>query len=342
MVLLPRCGAEKQPVIICKRGDILLRGRDYRGVRALVELPVLRRRHARRKAADAAEKLGVPQADVVRHICAHAQPADGAVPLVLFYTVGLLYVGNTAFDKHPLIAEVAQIRGPPAEAELRIVHDHDKRLCLARGDEVIHRLAHSAGILPAHLVVASAVLEVQHRVFLRAVHITGRRVNEAALEVAHALSPVDLPDESSVRHVPGHAEAEFLVRHLDIVRRSVPRPVDREIRVEHLGSVHVNIEIPRSGSGLVVLERRGEHPALFYYGEIPVPALHLHLLRLRRPEPQYNVAVPAVFDPDVIRDARFLLCRVIVGVHRVGEKPVFIKVLCKSWHWIFLLWANVR
>ena len=93
-------------------------------------------------------------------------------------------------------------RTRPHAGDAAVGHHNDEGLRLAGGDQVVHDQACVSLAAPAHFILASAVLQIQHRITLARIQlIVGRSVNVAAKNGLGALGIEMHFLQMAVRHI---------------------------------------------------------------------------------------------------------------------------------------------
>ena len=143
------------------------------------------------------EHLGTCQRDGVRLHAAHRQACHGAVVLVGQCAEVGIHIGHQFVAQHLLecldtahtIAALAT--GPESLVGHAVGADNDERLDFAFGNEVVHDEVGVALGHPSPLVLAPAVLEVEHRIsHLGFVAVVGGRgIDKCAPQAVGALGP---------------------------------------------------------------------------------------------------------------------------------------------------------
>ena len=203
--------------------------------------------------AHIAELVGIVGGNHAGVAAAHGQAADRAVGAVRNGPVGLLdkahhvaegrLVGVRLGAYHAAalgaVVAAAVLARSGGHADMAVRHHHDHRHGLAGGDQVVHDLGRTAQVEPLVLVAATAVQQVQHRIFLVSGSLVAiRRIDAHAAVVAEGGRVPDL-GHGAVRHVLYHGQVAHLARHhehvaqhlavTDGVRRS---SVDRVVAVD--------------------------------------------------------------------------------------------------------------
>ena len=124
-----------------------------------------------------------------------------------------------AQDSAPARPCAADLTAQPArQADVRITlfHDNQHRLRLSRGQEIVEDEADPSLVRPAGLVLAAAMLQVEHRVARVAIGVVARRrVNEDPPLLVRRLREVPALADLAVRHVLRRVEIDTLLRDLD-------------------------------------------------------------------------------------------------------------------------------
>ncbi len=206
-----------------------------------------------------------------------------------------------------------RLAGP---AGVALLHDHEHRLRLLRGDQVVQDEAHAALVRPAGLVLAAAVLEVEDGIARLAIGVVaGRGVDEDAPPVLGRLREVPALADLAVRHVLGQVVVDALLRDLDPAG-VLAGAVERLARgVVHLHAVdeHPVVVEPRHHG----VRGRGPEAVLALRRGVPlvVEEPEFDLLGVRRLDAEGHAQVG--MDPGILRAADVGGCGDAVGGIRV-------------------------
>ena len=120
----------------------------------------------------------------------HRQTSDGAVSLILLYTVGLLYklyyIGESGLEAtlHGLwqhhgrhLEALAGLARTSLLRDVTVGHHHQHRLGLALSNQVVENLGCTSQFAPGILVATDTVQQVEYRILLTAGFVAGRGVN---------------------------------------------------------------------------------------------------------------------------------------------------------------------
>ena len=138
-----------------------------------------------------------------------------------------------------------------------VIHPDDEGHCLAGGDEVVHDDARLALCAPARLVLAHAMLQVEHGEFLCGVGII--LVGQVDVAVAHLLlhcRPVVHLVDGALRHVFHCVELLVGGGHVDAATPAAGTIEVSAVRVGHAGTVDVQLIVVEA----LILRSRGARP----------------------------------------------------------------------------------
>ena len=125
-----------------------------------------------------------------------------------------------------------------------VVHHDDERPGFALGNQVVHDQVRLALGRPAGLILAAAVLEIQHGIAGRRVLlVVGRRVDEAAPRRVVHLGVVDHLADLPVRHVLERVEVLILGGHFHAAAPAAGAVVVQAAGVRHLRAVHPELVV---------------------------------------------------------------------------------------------------
>ena len=184
-----------------------------------------------------------------------------------------------------------------------LLHDHEHRPRLLRGDQVVQDEAHAPLIRPAGLVLAAPVLEVEDGIARLAIGVVaGRGVDEDAPPDLDRLREVPSLADLAVRHVLRQVVVDALLGHFDparILARAVERPARGVVHLHAVDPHPVVVEAGDYGVG-----RRGGPEAILVLGRgVPrvIEEPELDLLRIRGLDAERDAQV--VVDPRILGPA---------------------------------------
>ena len=196
-----------------------------------------------------------------------------------------------------------RLAGLPRVAAL---HDHDHRLRLLLGDQVVHDEGDVPLVRPAAFVLAGAVLQVQNWIPRIAIGIVAwRRVDEGAAPVLGRLGVVPALADLAVRHVLREVVIDALLRDLDaahLLSAAVKRLAAGVVDLHAVDDQRVVVEARHDR-----VRGPGPDAVVALLGGIALAAeeMELDLLRVRR--------LDAERDAQVGVDAGILLARNVAG-----------------------------
>ena len=271
--------------------DLLVELRGI-GEGAVVQGLEIGARHIEDRAAESAhprELVQVREGHVEGLVSAPGEAGHRAVLAVRLHAEGLLDVRDDLVEEDGIEGGAEILHGLPllgaeAVAAVAVVHHHDHRDALAGGDAVVHDVGHVALLVPAALVLAHAVLQVQHRILLGALLIFGRSIDIAGADRLLDVAPVLALAHLAVRDgrvesvVRGHFR---LLGNLDAARLLAAAVEGLAVGVVHADAVHQERIVVEAHHQRV--RRAGPDPLLILReGIFLVADVHLYVRRRRR------------------------------------------------------------
>ena len=186
----------------------------------------------------------------------HRQTGNGAVGLILLYTVGLLYklndIGEGCFETalHGLrqhhgwhLESLAGLARTSLLRDVTVGHHHQHRLGFALSNQVVENLGCTSQLAPGILVATDTVQQVEYRILLTAGFVAGRGVNGETTGEASCRTLVPHLTNGAMSHLVDLVEVGTLVATNQQYAEQVVDVADviHIQRVDNLYTIHNHI-----------------------------------------------------------------------------------------------------